>query len=114
MRDIELYTMIGAPMIIRQWHGWTSREHADAYEELFRKEGNHHIAGRKGAYLLRRDVGDEVEFIVQMLYESLEAVRAHRGEDYELAGLMPGAEQLLSRYDTRAVHYEVVGTPPRP
>jgi hypothetical protein len=101
-------------MIVRQWHGWTSRENAEAYEELFRRRGNRTVEGRIGAYLIRRDAGDEVEFIVQMLYESLDVIRAHREEDYEVVGLMPGAEKLLSRYDQRAVHYEVVGEPPKP
>jgi hypothetical protein len=80
----------------------------------FPQERNRKVEGRIGAYLLRRDAADEVEFVVQMLYESLDAIRAHRGEDYEVAGLMPGAEKLLSRYDQRAVHYEVVGEPPKP
>jgi heme-degrading monooxygenase HmoA len=86
-------------MIVRQWHGWTRKEDADAYEELFQKEGNRKVQGRKGAYLLRRNAGDEIEFIVQTLYESLDAIRAHREEDYEVAGLMPGADKLLLRYD---------------
>ena len=45
-------------MIARLWHGWTTRENADAYEALLRSEvlpGIHRIPGYHGAYLLRRD-----------------------------------------------------------
>ena len=102
-------------MIARQWHGWTSRENADAYEELFRSRGPNArpVEGRTGAYLLRREIGGEVEFIVQMLFESLDAIRAFVGDDYEAARLIPGAEKLLSRYDTRCAHYESVDEPRR-
>jgi hypothetical protein len=45
---------------------------------------------------------------VQTFYESLDAVRAERGDDYEVSRLIPGAETLLSRYDARCAHYEIV------
>ena len=48
-------------MIIRQWHGWTASANADAYEALFRSSGPNtsDVEGRLGAFLLRRDTGDE-------------------------------------------------------
>jgi len=53
-------------MIARLWHGWTSRDNADRYEELLKSEvlpDIHRIKGYGGAHLLRREAGDEVEFI---------------------------------------------------
>ncbi len=35
--------------------------------------------------LLRRDLGDEVEFVTIMWFDSMDAVRAFAGEDYEKA-----------------------------
>ena len=41
-------------MISRLWHGWTTREKADAYEKLLKSEvlpGIHRVKGFKGAHL---------------------------------------------------------------
>lgn len=99
-------------MISRIWHGWTTLQNADAYESLLQTEiftgiQNRQIAGYRGIHLLRRNVGDEVEFITIMWFDSLEAVQAFAGEDYEQAVVPPKARALLTRFDTRSQHYEV-------
>ena len=98
-------------MIGRIWHGWASPENADAYEELLRAHvlpGIHRITGYRGATLLRRDGEDEVEFVTLTFFESLDAVRAFAGADYEVAVVPPEARALLHRFDERSRHYEVV------
>jgi heme-degrading monooxygenase HmoA len=98
-------------MISRLWHGWTKREHADAYEELLRSEvlpGIHRVKGFKGAHLLCRDDKDEVEFVTLTIFDSIEAVKEFAGEDYEVAVILPEARKLLSRFDARSAHYETV------
>jgi heme-degrading monooxygenase HmoA len=98
-------------MISRVWHGWTKREHADAYERILRTTilpGIHRVAGYRGADLLRRDAGDEVEFVTITRFDSMDAVRAFAGADYEVAVIHPDARDLLSRYDERSTHYETV------
>jgi heme-degrading monooxygenase HmoA len=98
-------------MISRLWHGWTTRDNADAYENLLRKEvlpGIHRVRGFKGAHLLRRDLPDEVEFVTITLFDSLDAVKEFAGEDYEVAVVPPQARKLLSRFDARSAHYETV------
>ena len=98
-------------MISRLWHGWTTRENADAYETLLRNEvlpGIHRVRGFKGAHLLRRNVKDEVEFVTITLFDSLEAVKEFAGEDYEVAVVPPSARKLLSRFDARSAHYQTV------
>jgi len=98
-------------VISRLWHGWTTRENADAYESLLRDEvlpGIHRVRGFKGAHLLRRDAGNEVEFVTITEFDSLEAVREFAGEDYEVAVVPPPARRLLSRFDARSAHYETV------
>jgi hypothetical protein len=57
--------------------------------------------------VLRRDSGDEVEFVVVNLFDSLDAVRAFAGPDYETAVFEPEARRLLARAEPRAIHYEV-------
>jgi heme-degrading monooxygenase HmoA len=103
-------------MISRVWHGWTSRKNADAYEELLRTEifsgiAKRSIQGYRGIHLLRRDVDDGVEFVTIMWFDSLDAVRAFAGEDYEVAVVPAKARQLLSRFDSRSAHYQVIVTP---
>jgi heme-degrading monooxygenase HmoA len=101
-------------MIARLWHGWTSRPNADAYENLLRSEvlpGIHRISGFKGAYLFRREADEEIEFVTLTLFESLDAVRAFAGDDYEVAVVPPEARKLLSHFDARSVHYETRLTP---
>jgi heme-degrading monooxygenase HmoA len=98
-------------MISRVWHGWTTRENANAYETLLRSEvlpGIHRVRGFKGAHVLRRDLRDEVEFVTITLFDSLEAVKEFADEDYEVAVILPEAHRLLSRFDARSAHYETV------
>jgi hypothetical protein len=45
------------------------------------------------------------------LWDSLDAVRAFAGDDYEIAVVPPPARQLLSRFDERSRHYEAVIEP---
>jgi heme-degrading monooxygenase HmoA len=103
-------------MVARIWHGWTTSEKADAYEELLRAHvlpGIHRVSGYRGAYLLRDDSSDEVEFVTVTLFDSLDAVREFAGDDYEAAVVLPEARKLLTRFDERSHHYETLVTPDR-
>lgn len=101
-------------MIARIWHGWTTPGNADAYETLLRSEvlpGIRRIDGARGAYVLRAPLEDEVEFVTMTLWDSLDAVRAFAGDDYEVAVVPAHARQLLSRFDERSRHYDAVIEP---
>jgi antibiotic biosynthesis monooxygenase (ABM) superfamily enzyme len=111
-------TMIGrAPknpatsMITRVWHGYTKPQDADSYHQLLLTTilpGIHRIAGYKGSNVLRRNCGDEVEFIALTFWESLDAIREFAGPDYERSVILPEAAKLLTRHDERSVHYDSV------
>jgi len=99
-------------MISRIWHGWTSPDNADKYEGMIKDEifigiQNRHIRGFKNIQLLRRDVGEEVEFVTIMVFESQDAVREFAGDDYELAVVPKKARAVLSHFDERSQHYEI-------
>jgi heme-degrading monooxygenase HmoA len=103
-------------MICRIWHGWTPPERAAAYEHLLREEiftgiARRDIPGYRGIHLLRRDLAEESEFVTEMWFDSLDAVRAFAGEDYAAAVVPPAARALLSRFDQRSAHYEVRVSP---
>jgi antibiotic biosynthesis monooxygenase (ABM) superfamily enzyme len=96
-------------MITRLWRGWTSAENADQYERFLMGElfpAMRGIAGFRGAQLLRRPDGDEVAFATLTRFDSLEAIRAFAGDEYEVPVLEPTALALLSRYDERALHFD--------
>ena len=98
-------------MIARIWHGWTSYGNADAYEEFLRTKmfpSIHEVEGFVDADLLRRNDANEVAFITITRFDSLDAVRRFAGDDYEAAVVEPEAESLLSRFDKRSQHYEIV------
>ena len=100
-------------MIGRIWHGWTSVENADSYENLLKTEVLPGIAamkvpGYRNIQVFRRPVGNEVEFITIMRFDTLEAVKLFVGEDYERAHVPPHARQVLARFDQRSQHYDIV------
>lgn len=100
--------------IKRVWHGWTTPENADLYEDTLR---NHvapsikaaDIPGYQGIELLRLadKTHDEVGFITIMTFDSLEGLIAFQGEDYTRAHVPEIAQRVLKRWDSHAVHYEV-------
>ena len=98
-------------MIARVWHGATKPEHADTYESMLKPEllpGLSKVPGYKGSYFLRRDRGTEVEFITIIFWESLDALIAFAGRDYEVSIIPEERRKYLSRHDEKAQHYEVV------
>jgi len=99
-------------MISRIWHGYTTPTNADAYEALLKSEifvgiQGRQIPGYQGIQLFRRPLGEEVEFITLMWFDSLEAVIQFAGEDYEAAVVPLKAREILARFDERSQHYEV-------
>ena len=100
-------------MILRIWHGYTTPENANAYEETLRKEvfeeiKSKNIQGFKGMQLLRRMGAGEVEFMTIMTFENIEAIKQFAGEQYEQAYIPDEARQVLSRFDDKAQHFELV------
>jgi heme-degrading monooxygenase HmoA len=98
-------------LIVRLWHGWTRREDAEAYERYVLDNvfpAMHEIPGFVGAELVRRDEHDETAYVAITRFESLESVRRFAGNDYERAVVEPEPRRLLTRFDERSAHYEVV------
>jgi heme-degrading monooxygenase HmoA len=99
-------------MISRIWHGYTSFENADTYENLLKEEiftgiKNRNIKGYGGIQLLRRQLDKETEFITIMWFDSLDSVKEFAGKEYEKAVVPDKAQKILSRFDKLSQHYEV-------
>jgi len=99
--------------IKRIWHGWTTPENADAYQELLHKEvfpgiEAKEIEGYQCVEVFRRNLDKEVEFVTLMTFDSLQDVIAFQGKDYEKCYVPDSAQKLLKRWDPLASHYDSV------
>ena len=97
-------------MIARHWRGVAPENTAASYLDHLCKQTLPRLKaldGHRGAFVLQRKLGDEIEFVVLTLWDSLVAVRAFAGEDYEAAVVPPEARRLLAKFDERVAHYDV-------
>jgi heme-degrading monooxygenase HmoA len=97
-------------MIARTWKGAVKRADGDAYAAYMDATG---IAGysatpgNRGAWMLRRDRGELTEFVMFTLWDSLDAVKAFAGEDYQTAVFYAEDDRYLVERDLTCEHYEV-------
>jgi antibiotic biosynthesis monooxygenase (ABM) superfamily enzyme len=106
-------------MICRLWRGWTTPENADTYESVVRGEvipgiEAMNIAGFRHIDLMRREIGDEVEFVTLMWFDDIDSVKAFMGEDYEVSHVPAAARAVLARRDERSAHFDVLDRRPQP
>ena len=97
-------------MIVRQWRAWADYAAADQYEQHFRDQVLSHLKTVDGfvrAQLLRRDNYGVIELVALTTFESVDAIRAFAGEQYSRAVVAPEAQEMLTRYDERCIHYEL-------
>jgi antibiotic biosynthesis monooxygenase (ABM) superfamily enzyme len=88
------------------------RENAAAYEALLRGTiipgiEARALPGFRHIDMMRRPLGEEVEFATIMWFDDLAAIKAFVGEDAEASHVPAAARAVLARFDERAVHYEV-------
>lgn len=98
-------------MIARLWRGRAKGANAAAYLRHFTETVTPELktlAGHQGAWLLRREVEGETEFLVLTLWDSFDAIKSFAGSAVETAIVEPQARAVLSDFDDFARHYEVV------
>jgi heme-degrading monooxygenase HmoA len=97
-------------VIARIWRGAVRREDGDAYAEYIERTGvvgYTSTPGNRGVTMLRREVEDRCEFLMLSLWDSIDAVRAFAGEDYETAVFYPEDDRFLIDRDEKSSHWEV-------
>lgn len=99
-------------MISRIWHGYTSKDNANIYEnllkeEIFRGIEEKNVKGYKGIQLLRRELDTEVEFTTIMWFDNIECVKQFAGDHYETAYVPAKAREVLTRFDENSIHCEL-------
>lgn len=100
-------------MIARIWRGAVRQEDGDLYEQYIRETGVAEYkatAGNLGVTMMRRQVGDRTEFMLLSLWESLDAVKAFAGEDYEKGVYYPEDDRYLVDRDEKSSHWEVTAS----
>lgn len=97
------------------WRGWTTPENAGAYEKYLKDELFPSLqrelgeTGYRGYHILRLEQQHEVEFVTLVWFESVQAVQAFAGENYETPVISLKAKSLLSHYQDSCQHYELRG-----
>lgn len=100
-------------MIVRTWSATATSAGARDYHRYFagsllpQLRG---LAGFAGAYLLRRDLGEDgmVELTAWTFWASAAAVRAFAGDDITMSVVEPEARAMLADFDRAAVHRDVL------
>jgi heme-degrading monooxygenase HmoA len=98
-------------MIARIWSAHTTPAQAPVYAAHLQ----HHVLpelrgldGYAGAVLLQREVAQSVEILVITWWRSLAAIRGFAGTDLDRAVVADEARAVLTQFDRRVRHYEVV------
>jgi heme-degrading monooxygenase HmoA len=97
-------------MIARTWRGAVRTADAAAYAAYIDETGMKEYAatpGNQGAYMLTREVGELTEFTTLSFWDSVDAIRASAGEEYETAVFYPEDDRYLVERDATCTHYEV-------
>jgi heme-degrading monooxygenase HmoA len=97
-------------VIARIWKGSVKAVDGDAYGRYILETGFAGYAetpGNRGAWMLRRERDGLTEFVTFSLWESLDAVKAFAGDDYETAVYYPEDDRFLVERDLKCAHYEV-------
>ena len=97
-------------MIARSWRGAVRNADAEAYAAYIDETGMRAYAatpGNRGAWMLTRELGELTEFVTFSLWDSLDAIKAFAGDDYETAVFYPEDDKYLLERDLRSTHFEV-------
>ena len=98
-------------MIARVWSARATPAGARAYAGHLRTHvlpAVKQVDGYAGAVLLEREVSAAVEILVITWWQSLDAIRRFAGPDPEEAVVADDAAALLTAFDPRVRHYELV------
>jgi len=98
-------------VIARVWSAQATPAGARAYAGHLRTHvlpAVRNVEGYAGAALLERDVSGAVEIVVITWWRSLDAIRGFAGADLEDAVVADDAAAVLTGFDLRVRHYNMV------
>ncbi len=97
--------------ISRHWRGIAKPGEADNYIHHLRNDTFPELARIEGfikASILRRPIGEGMEFLIVTTWQSIEAIRKFAGESASAAVVPPSVQAMMVDYDREAAHYEIV------
>ena len=99
--------------IKRVWHGWTTTENADRYQQILTSEvipgiEAKKIPGYRKIEVFRFEREDEVEFVTTMTFDDLQNVIDFQGENYTKCYVPEVAQKVLKRWDLESTHYDLI------
>lgn len=103
-------------MIIRAWRGWASADAAPSYEKLLNETiapeiMRRGIVGLRELAVLRRSESEadgSSEFLTLMTFDDWTAVAEFAGPDPSVSIVPPAARALLTHFDARSEHYDLL------
>jgi heme-degrading monooxygenase HmoA len=98
-------------MIERHWKGIARLDQAEKYVEHLMTDTFpklHSIKGFIRASILRRQVGDGMEFLIVTVWNSMSAIREFAGEQAEKAVVPEAVQRMMTAFDAVVSQYEVV------
>ena len=101
----------GPRTILRMWRGRPLPGKVDDYvQHVTRKvfPALQAIDGYRGAYLLRRALDGDIEFVVLTVWDSMAAVAEFAGAEPDQAVVEPEARAVLASFDELVTHFQVV------
>ncbi|MGH8033482.1 MAG: antibiotic biosynthesis monooxygenase family protein [Luteimonas sp.] len=100
-------------MIARSWHGRVPAEKSNSYYAYLLRTGLHDYASTPGnvaVHVLRRTENGIRHFTILTFWESLSAIQAFAGPDYEQARYYPEDDDYLLEREPHVTHYEVLSS----
>ena len=107
----------GEHVIARIWHGRVPVDKADTYHEYLLKTGiadYRATPGNRGVYVMRRVEEQVAHFKLLTFWDSVEAIKAFTGDDYERARYYPEDDEFLLEREPHVTHLEVLYAAPEP
>ena len=101
-------------MIARIWSGVARPDTIEPYLAHLREKtfpALDALPGHLGAFVLSRASADQILVTVITLWASQDVIARFSGDDVEVAVVPPEAQALLTSWDPRAVHWDVVDKP---
>ena len=102
--------LAGHLLILRTWSARATAEGAERYVQYFHESllaTLQRFEGHRGAMVLTRRSGDEVEVTVLTLWESLDAIQRFAGPEPTVAVVEEEAQAMLLRFDGHVTHADV-------
>jgi len=97
-------------VIARQWKGIAKPGQAEAYLHHLKTDTFPKLSAIPGfirASILSRSVQTGTEFQIVTIWDSLDAIRAFAGSNFDVAVVPPVVQELMASYDSQVAHYDL-------